>query len=65
MALRVVTTIRGESGWQLDQGQSGSVGEETRDTLQLAAGSSMDILTLDIVVIVVLAEDIITEVGML
>jgi hypothetical protein len=55
----------GESGWQLDQGQSGSVGEETQDTLQLLAGSSVDILTLDIVVIVVLAEDVITEVGVL
>jgi hypothetical protein len=31
--------------------------------LLLAAGSSVDILTLDIVVIVVLAEDVITEVG--
>jgi hypothetical protein len=39
------------------------VGKETRDTLQLAAGSSMDILTLDIVVIVVLTIDVITEVG--
>jgi hypothetical protein len=65
MALRVVTTMQGESGWQLDWGQRGSTGEETRDTLQLLAGSFMDILMLDIVVIVVLAEDIVTEVGVL
>jgi hypothetical protein len=63
MVLRVVATVRGESGWQLDWGQSGSVGEKTPDTLQLAAGSSMDILMLDIVVIVVLAEDVVTEIG--
>jgi hypothetical protein len=41
------------------------VGEETQDTLQLLAGSSMDILMLDIVVVVVLAEDIVIEVGVL
>jgi hypothetical protein len=33
MALRVVTTVWGDSGWQLDRGQMGSVGEETHDTL--------------------------------
>jgi hypothetical protein len=65
MALRVMTTMQGESGWQLDQGQSGSTGKETQDTLQLVAGSSVDILMLDIVVIVVLAEDIVTEIGVL
>jgi hypothetical protein len=65
MVLRVVTTVQGDSGWQLDWGQSGSTGEETQDTLQLLADSSMDILMLDIVVIVVLAEDVITEVGVL
>jgi hypothetical protein len=43
----------------------GSAWTKTWDTLQLAAGLSMDILTLDIVVIVVLAEDIMTEVEML
>jgi hypothetical protein len=65
MALRVVATVQGESGWQLDWGQSGSVGEETQDTLQLAAGSSVDRVMLDIVVVVVLAEDVIAEVGVL
>jgi hypothetical protein len=39
------------------------VGEETQDTLQLVAGSSVDILMLDIIVIVVLTVDIVTEVG--
>jgi hypothetical protein len=29
MVLRVMATVQGESGWQLDWGQSGSVGEET------------------------------------
>jgi hypothetical protein len=33
--------------------------------LQLVVGSSVDILMLDIVVIVVLAEDVVTEVGVL
>jgi hypothetical protein len=42
----------------------GSVGKETRDTLGPEAGSSMDKLMLDIVVIVVLTEDVVTEVGM-
>jgi hypothetical protein len=41
----------------------GSVGEETQDTLQLEAGSSVDKLTLNIVVVVVLAEDVVAEVG--
>jgi hypothetical protein len=41
------------------------MGEETQDTLQLVAGLSVDILMLDIVDIVVSAEDIITEVGVL
>jgi hypothetical protein len=29
MALRVMVTVQGESGWQLDWGQSGRAGEET------------------------------------
>jgi hypothetical protein len=62
MVLRVVMTVQGESGWQLDWGQSGSMGKETRDTLQLLAGSSVDILMHCIVVIVVLAEDVVAEI---
>jgi hypothetical protein len=63
MVLRVVATMCGESSWQLDQGQSGSVGEETQDTLQLVAGLSMDILMLDIVgVIVISVVEVVAEV---
>jgi hypothetical protein len=63
MALRVVATMQGESGWQLDQGQSGSAGEETWDTLRVLTGLSVDILTLDIVgVIVILAVEVMAEV---
>jgi hypothetical protein len=65
MALSVVVTVWGDSGWQLDFGQMGRAGEETRDTLQLMAGLSMDILMLDIVqVIVVLAVEVMAEVLM-
>jgi hypothetical protein len=49
MALRVVVTVQGDSGWQLDQGQTGKVGEEACDTLWLVAGLSMDTLMLDMV----------------
>jgi hypothetical protein len=66
MALRVVVTVQGDSGWQLDWGQTGKVGEEAHDTLQLMAGLSMDILMLDIVwVIVVLAVEVAAEILML
>jgi hypothetical protein len=43
----------------------GRAGKETQDALQLVAGLSMDILMLDIVVIVILAVEIIAEVGVL
>jgi hypothetical protein len=49
MALRVVVTVWGDSGWQLDRGQTGKVGKEAWDTLQLMAGLSMNILMLDMV----------------
>jgi hypothetical protein len=66
MALRVVATMQGESGWQLDQGQSSSAGKETQDTLQVPTGLSVDILMLDIVgVIVILAVEVVAEVLML
>jgi hypothetical protein len=41
----------------------GSAGKETQDTLIPEAGSSIDKLMLDIVVIMVLAEDVIAKVG--
>jgi hypothetical protein len=63
MALRVVVTVWGDSGWQDDWREMGSAGDETRETLGTEAGSSVDKLMLDIVgVIVVLAEDVITEI---
>jgi hypothetical protein len=43
----------------------GSAGKEARETVGPPAGSSMDKLTLDIVVIVVLTEDVVAEVRML
>jgi hypothetical protein len=65
MALRVVVTVWGNSSWQLDQGQTGKAGKEAHDTLQLVAGLSMDILTLDMVwVIVVSAVEVIAVVLM-
>jgi hypothetical protein len=65
MALRVVMTVWGDSGWQLDLGQTGRVGKETQDTLWLMAGLLVDILTLDIVwVIVVLTVEVMAEVLM-
>jgi hypothetical protein len=65
MALRVVVTVWGDSSWQLDFGQMGRVGEEAQDTLWLCTGLLMDILTLDMVwVIVVLAVEVTTEVLM-
>jgi hypothetical protein len=53
MALRVVVTVWGNSGWQFDWGQVGRAGEETCDTLQLVTGLLVDILMLDIVWVVV------------
>jgi hypothetical protein len=41
-----------------------AIGDEARETLRLAAGDSVDKLTLDIVVVVV-AEEVATEVGVL
>jgi hypothetical protein len=65
MALSIVVTVRGDSGWQLDFRQMGRVGEETWDTLWLMAGLSVDILTLDIVwVIVVLAVEVVAVILM-
>jgi hypothetical protein len=65
MVLRVVVTMWGDSSWQLEQGQMGKVGKETCNTLQLIAGLSMDILTLDMVwVIVILAVEVMAEVLM-
>jgi hypothetical protein len=65
MALRVVVTVWGNSSGQPDFRQMGRAGEETQDTLQLTAGLSVDILTLDIVwVIVVLAVEVMAEVLM-
>jgi hypothetical protein len=66
MVLRVVMTVQGDSGWELDWGQMGKVGEEAWDILQLTAGLSMDILMLDMIwVIVVLAVEVIAEILML
>jgi hypothetical protein len=65
MVLRVVVTVQGDSGWELDFGQMGRVGEETCNTLQLMAGLSVNILMLDIVgVIVVLAVEVVAVVLM-
>jgi hypothetical protein len=33
MALKVVVTVQGDSSWQLDWGQMGSVGKEACNTL--------------------------------
>jgi hypothetical protein len=56
-------TMWGESSWQLDWRQSGRVGEETWDTLQVLAGLSVDILTLDIVgVVVVPTVEVVAEI---
>jgi hypothetical protein len=55
MALSIVVTVWGDSGWQLDFGQMGRAGEETQDTLWLMAGLSMDILMLDIVGVIVVS----------
>jgi hypothetical protein len=63
MVLRVVVTMWGDSGWQLDLRYVGRVGKEARDTLWLVAGFVVDILMLDIIV-VVLAEGIDTEIRM-
>jgi hypothetical protein len=66
MALSIVVTMRGDSSWQLDFRQMSNAGEETWDTLWLTAGLSVDILTLDIVgVIVILAVEVAAEVLML
>jgi hypothetical protein len=65
MALRVIVTVWGNSSWQLDLGQTGSVGKETQNTLWLMAGLLVDILTLDIVwVIVVSTVEVMAEVLM-
>jgi hypothetical protein len=62
MAFSIVMTVWGNSSWQLDFGQTGRVGEETRDTLWLLAGLSVDILMLDMVgVIVISAVEIAAE----
>jgi hypothetical protein len=55
MALRVVVIVQGDSGWQLDWVQTGRAGKETCDTLQLTAGLLVDILTLDIVWVIVVS----------
>jgi hypothetical protein len=66
MALSVVVTVWGDSGWQFDFRQMGRAGKETQDTLWLMAGLSMDILMLDIVqVIVVSTVEVTAEVLML
>jgi hypothetical protein len=66
MALRVVATIRGDSSWQLDWGQSDRAGEETQDTLWVLTGLSVDMLMLDIVgVIVISAVEVVAEILML
>jgi hypothetical protein len=58
-------TVWGNSGWQLNQGQTGKVGKEAWDTLWLMAGLLVDILMLDMVwVIVVLAVEVTAEVLM-
>jgi hypothetical protein len=65
MALSIVVTVQGDSGWQFDFGQMGRVGKETCDTLWLMTGLSVDILTLDIVwVVVILAVEVAAEVLM-
>jgi hypothetical protein len=65
IVLRVVVTMQGDSGRQFNFRQMGRVGEETWDTLWLTAGLSVDILTLDIVwVIVILAVEVMAEVLM-
>jgi hypothetical protein len=55
MALRVVTTVWGDSSWQLDHGQVGRVGEETWGALRLAAGLFVDILMVDMVLVIVVS----------
>jgi hypothetical protein len=55
MALRVVVTVWGNSGWHLDWGQTGRVGEEACDTLWFPAGLSVDILMLDISGVIVVS----------
>jgi hypothetical protein len=55
MVLRVVVTVWGDSSRQFDQGQVGRVGEETCNTLWLVAGLSVNILTLDIVWVIVVS----------
>jgi hypothetical protein len=55
MVLSVVVTVQGNSGWQFDFRQMGRVGKETWDTLQLTTGLSVDILTLDIVWVIVVS----------
>jgi hypothetical protein len=66
MALGVVATVWGDSGWELDFGQTGRVGKETWDTLWLVAGLLVDILMLDMVwVVVALAVEVNAEIRML
>jgi hypothetical protein len=55
IALRVVATMWGDSGWQFNWGQTGKVGKEACDTLQLMAGLLVDILMLDISLVVVVS----------
>jgi hypothetical protein len=55
MVLRVVVTVQGNNGWQLDHEQTGRAGEETHDALQLVAGLVVDILTLDMVWVIVVS----------
>jgi hypothetical protein len=65
MVLRVVVTMQGDSSWQFDWGQTGKVGEETHNALQLVAGLLVDILMLDMVqVIVVLAVEVVAVILM-
>jgi hypothetical protein len=63
MALSIVVTVQGDSGWQFDFWQMGRAGEETWDTLQLTTGLSVDILMVDIVqVVVISAVEVMAEV---
>jgi hypothetical protein len=65
IALRVVDTMWGNSSWKLNFRQMGRAGEETQGALWLTAGLLVDILTLDIVwVVVVSAVEVAAEVLM-
>jgi hypothetical protein len=55
MALRVVATVQGDSGWHLNWGKMGRVGKEAHDTLHVPAGLLVDILMLDISRVIVVS----------